>query len=724
MTTGATIQERRAHAVSGLIGKVRAIEAGAGITRDSLDRIKAELIALASRSELFPAAHFANVPGRAGTIYHLAEDPDGRFALYGSAGIPGKAQPPHNHTTWASIAGVYGDEHNVFYERVDRDEAPGEGKLRKTHELTIRRGNACAMLPDDFHTIEVTGNSGSLHLHLYGKTLEDLPDRIGFPSSTGGRIARFMAKPEIYCTRIEAPELRALISENALGGRELAILDVREEGVHARNHLFLAASAPLSHLELRIGRLVPRLATRIVLVDDDEQLAQRAGRVLRRLGYRDLHVLAGGNAAWKAAGYELYSGVHVPSKAFGEHVEHHDGTPRITAAELKAKLDAGENLVVLDSRPMSEYRAMSIPGALDCPGAELVHRVHQAAPDPRTLVVVNCAGRTRSIIGAQSLINAGIPNKVVALKNGTMGWHLAGLELEREQSRTAAAPAGNALEKAKEAAAKVAKRFSIRSLTLKQLGSLKGETDRTLYIFDVRSPEEYAAGHMPGSISAPGGQLIQATDTYAAVQGARIALVDDNGVRATMTASWLLQMGWLEVFVVENAVLDSRLPARAEAPAAVACPTITVRDLEPEDALVLDFGTSLQYRAGHIPGAFFAIRSRLASHVQALGSAPVVCTSPDGVLARLAAADLAQMLGREVRALEGGTAAWSAAGLLLETGETQMLEPPEDVYYKPYDHKSQIEAAMQDYLQWEVNLLEQVRRDPDCRFKDYPEERP
>jgi rhodanese-related sulfurtransferase len=378
--------------------------------------------------------------------------------------------------------------------------------------------------------------------------------------------------------------------------------------------------------------------------------------------------------------------------------------------------------VVLDSRPMSEYRVMSIPGALDCPGAELVHRVHQAAPDPKTLVVVNCAGRTRSIIGAQSLINAGIPNKVVALKNGTMGWHLAGLELERGQSRSAAAPAGNALEKAMKAAARVAKRFSIRSLTMKELESLQGEAGRTLYIFDVRSPEEYAAGHMPGSISAPGGQLVQATDTYAAVHGARIALVDDNGVRATMTASWLLQMGWPEVFVVENAILDSRQSAQPKP--APDCATITVRDLEPEDALVLDFGTSLQYRAGHIPGAFFAIRSRLASHVQALGSAPVVCTSPDGVLARLAAADLAQMLGREVRALEGGTAAWSAAGLLLETGETQMLEPPEDVYYKPYDHKSQIEAAMQDYLQWEVNLLEQIRRDPDCRFKDYPEERP
>ena len=713
------LQDERGQAVSDLIGRVRAIEMQEGVTRASLDRIKAELIALASRSELFPAQHFANVPGRAGTIYHLAEDFDGRFALYGSAGVPGKAQPPHNHTTWASIAGVYGDEHNAFFERTDHGETPGEGRLRKTHELTIERGNACAMLPDDFHTIEVTSKIESLHLHLYGKTLEDLPDRITFPSSAGGRVARFMAKPEIYCPRITPRELRAIVCADG----EFAILDVREEGVHARNHLFLATSAPLSQLELRIGRLVPRLATRIVLVDDDESLAQRAARVLRRLGYRDLHVLAGGHAAWKTAGYELYSGVHVPSKAFGEHVEHHDDTPRIAAAELKAKIDAAEDLVVLDSRPMSEYRVMNIPGALDCPGAELVYRVHQAAPRPETLVVVNCAGRTRSIIGAQSLINAGIPNKVVALKNGTMGWHLAGLELERGQSRTAAAPAGNALERTKAAAAKVAKRFSIRFLSVKDLEKMKGQPGRTLYLFDVRSPEEYAAGHLPGSISAPGGQLVQATDTYAAVHGARIALLDDHGVRATMTASWLLQMGWAEVFVVASPVFSSREVEVEFAPKVPECPVLTPRALEnKKDILVLDFGTSLQYRKGHIPGAAFAIRSRLEGRKDEFGTQPIVCTSPDGLLARYAAADLAVLLGREVPALEGGTDAWRAAGLPTQSGDTRMLEPPEDVYYKPYDHQAQIEAAMQDYLRWEVALLEQIRRDPDCRFRDYPKE--
>ena len=717
------VQEQRAQAVGALIDRVRAIETMEGVTRPSLEKIKYELIALASRSELFPAAHFANVPGRSGTIYHLAEDRDGRFALYGSAGVPGKAQPPHNHTTWASIAGVFGDEHNVFYDRIDQGENPAEGRLRRTHELTIQRGSACAMLPDDFHTIEVTSGSESLHLHLYGKTLEDLPDRITFPSSAGGKLARFMAKPEIYCTRLAPGELKALIARSFDHLGELAILDVREEGVHARGHLFLATSAPLSHLELRIGRLVPRLGTRIVLVDEDETLAQRAARVLRRLGYRNLDVLAGGTGGWQAAGYELYSGVHVPSKAFGEHVEHHDGTPRIAAPDLKAKIDAGVDLVILDSRPMSEYRVMNIPGALDCPGAELVFRAHQAAPRPETLVVVNCAGRTRSIIGAQSLINAGIPNKVVALKNGTMGWHLAGLELERGQARMAPPPQGIALERAKAAAARVAKRFSILFLSKKDFEEMKSEANRTTYIFDVRSPEEYAAGHAPGSISAPGGQLVQATDTYAAVHGARIALIDEHGVRATMTASWLLQLGWQEVYVVNGALSGPLEKGPAARPSPPDCPVLSPRELRTKkNVFVLDFATSLQYRESHIPGAAFAIRSRLAGHLEAFGDRAIVCTSSDGLLARYAAADLAVLLGRAVQALEGGTDAWRTAGLPLEKGETRMLEPNEDVYYKPYDHQSQIEAAMQDYLQWEVNLLEQIRRDPDCRFRDFPRE--
>ena len=697
------IADQRAQAVRKTIETVRAIEAQHGVSRETLERIKPVLVGLASRTELFAAESFGNLPGRPGTLFHLAEDADGRFALYGSAGAPGKAQPPHNHTTWACIAGVYGDEHNVFYDRVDDRKVEGEGRLAKSGELTVVKGNACAFLPDDFHTIEVVNGKESLHLHLYGKTLEDLPERIFFGASTGGLFKRFMSRPEVFSPRISPAELKAMIADSG----ELAILDPREEGVFSKGHLFLAASCPLSRMEMLIGKMVPRAGTRIVLTDDDERIAQRAAAVLRSFGYRDIFVLAGGLAAWSAAGHEIYSGVFVPSKAFGEYIEHRDNTPRISAGELKAKLDAGADVLVVDSRPMGEFQVMNIPGAVDCPGAELVYRVPELARSADTLVVVNCAGRTRSIIGAQSLINAKLPNKVVALKNGTMGWHLAGFQLEHGNRNHAPAPGSAALAKARSLAADVAKRFGIRRLDRAGLARLTSQADRTTYVFDVRSPEEYAQGHLHGAINAPGGQLIQATDIYMATRNARVALVDTEGVRAVMTASWLLQMGWPEVYVVEDA-------PRVE--------EISTQELKALGKVqVLDFGTSLEYRAGHVPGAAFAIRSRLAERRDKLAqSGAIVCTSPDGVFARFAAADLGGIASVPVKVLAGGTAAWRAAGMPVETGETVMWEANDDVYYKPYDRKSQVEQAMQDYLDWEVALMEKIARDSDVRFVEFP----
>ncbi len=233
--------------------------------------------------------------------------------------------------------------------------------------------------------------------------------------------------PAVNTPRISPAELKRRIAARG----ELAILDLREEGAHSKSHLFYAAPLPLSRLELMVLDLVPRKAAPVMLVDDASSLAERGAEKLGALGYTDVTILEGGTAAWEAAGYVLFSGVHVPSKAFGEFVEQQYGTPHISAEALNGKMTAGENLVVLDSRPIDEFQNMCIPGGIDAPGAELAYRVHDLAPSGETEVVVNCAGRTRSIIGAQSLINAGIANSVVALENGTMGWHLSGYELER-----------------------------------------------------------------------------------------------------------------------------------------------------------------------------------------------------------------------------------------------------------------------------------------------------
>lgn len=717
-----SLMQQRAEAVTRVIDRVRRIEAEKGVSREALEAIKPVLIDLAARTELFPPQHFPVMPGGHGRVYRLVEDRDQRFALYASAGVPGKAQPPHNHTTWAVIAGVFGDEHNVFYDRVDNRAQPGLGRIRKTGELTVRKGNACAFLPDDFHTIEVVGGKPSLHLHLYGMSLENLPERVYFSSSTGGAYTVFGAPPNIACPLLPAAELKAMLGD----GEELALLDIREEGVFSQGHLLFACSLPLSRLELRIDAMVPRRATRIVLCDDGDGLAHRAAAKLMRFGYRNLAVLAGGVQSWAAAGYELFSGVHVPSKAFGEFIEHEADTPRLSAEEVKALADQHADMVVLDSRPMDEYRKMSIPGGIDCPGAELLYRFHDVVRSPKTLVVVNCAGRTRSIIGAQSLINAGVPNRVVALKNGTMGWHLAGFALDHGRSDHAPAPTPAGLAKARAAAARVAERCGVEIIAGDRLGELSRDETRTLYIVDVRTPEEYIAGHLPGSRSAPGGQLVQATDAYIGTRNARIVLIDSDGVRARMTASWLTQMGLPEVYVLDK--MDGPLetgqaPARLLGLDGAGVSTVSVADLAAMlargTAVVIDLDTSVVYRDHHIPGAWFAIRARLREALPKLpGTGMLVLTSADGVLATLAAPELAAFTERPVAVLMGGTAAWAAAGQSLTSGEDHMADAPIDAWYKPYDRGAGVEDAMNAYLTWEIGLVEQIARDGHARFRN------
>jgi rhodanese-related sulfurtransferase len=349
-------------------------------------------------------------------------------------------------------------------------------------------------------------------------------------------------------------------------GPEIALLDVRDEPDFVAGHLLMARSLPLRRMDIAPTALLPRKSVPIVLIDNGDGVAERAAGRFAQFGYTDLAVLDGGVKGWGEAGFVLFSGVNVPSKAFGEYVEERFHTPSISAEELKAKLDAGEDLVILDSRPWPEYQRMSIPKGIDLPGAELAYRAADVAPSAKTLVVVNCAGRTRSIIGAQSLINAQVPNRVVALRNGTMGWELAGFQVERGATRRVMEVSDGALLRARAAAAQVAVRFGVKKIDKTTLEQFRREADRrSLYLLDVRHPEEYEAGHVAGSLSAPGGQLVQATDRYVGALRARLVLIDDTGVRATMTASWLRQMGWDDVFVLDRG-LEGPLETGPEPP--------------------------------------------------------------------------------------------------------------------------------------------------------------
>jgi rhodanese-related sulfurtransferase len=505
-------------------------------------------------------------------------------------------------------------------------------------------------------------------------------------------------------------------------GGELALLDLREELIFSQGHLLFARSLPLSRLELAMARLVPRRTTRIVLCDDDDGLAARAAAVLTRFGYDNLFVLDGGVTAWAKAGFELFSGVNVPSKAFGEFIEHASHTPSIAAAELDRLMRDGTDLVVLDSRPFDEYVRVSIPTGINVPGAELVLRVRDIAPSADTLVVVNCAGRTRSIIGAQSLINAGVPNKVVALRNGTMGWNLAGLTCETGQDRRAPAVSGAGLAWAKSAAEPIARRLGIACIDRPALDRFHADADRSLYLFDVRDPAEYAAGHVPGAVSAPGGQLVQATDQYVGTLGARIVLIDDKEVRAVMTASWLRQMGWNDVFVLAETGSETGWPGtevlgtNPRPELRIGCAELSAL-LARDAATVVDLSLSRGYAKAHIPGAWFAIRSRLAAALARIRPrATLVLTSEDGILAGLAAPEACALTSLPVRYLDGGNAAWRAAGHTLSADDPRMADEPIDAWLKPYERPGDTAGAMADYLAWETDLLPRIARDGDCRF--------
>ncbi|MGH7155578.1 MAG: rhodanese-like domain-containing protein, partial [Acetobacteraceae bacterium] len=414
------------------------------------------------------------------------------------------------------------------------------------------------------------------------------------------------------------------------------------------------------------------------------------------------------------------------SKAFGEWVEHHYGTRSVDPSELKSWLDSGRKMVVLDSRTHEEFVRMSIPSGISVPGGELVYRVGDLVPDPETLVVVNCAGRTRSILGAESLRRAGIPNPVVALRNGTMGWELAGLRCDRGRTDSFAPGIPKSFPIALQRAKAFAETSGIGVIGALDLARFEEDANRTLYLLDVRDPSEFRAGHRPGSRNAPGGQLVQATDAWVGVRNARVVLLDDTGVRARMAAAWLRQMGHRDVFVVEGGLEEVRdsgttlapIPELGAPARSVGVPHLAELLDSGEGTAVIDVGRSIDFREGHIPGAHWGIRTRLDALRSAIASARhVIATSPDGMMARLALRELQALTTGEVAALEGGTTAWHAFGRPLVKDRSN---PPDqacvDFYLRAYDRNSGIEEAMKAYLSWEIDLVNEIARDGTVHF--------
>lgn len=494
-------------------------------------------------------------------------------------------------------------------------------------------------------------------------------------------------------------------------GREIALLDVREHGQYGEDHLFYGVNVPYSRLEIEAPRLVPSLNTRIVAYDEDgRQVAPRAAVALRKLGYHNVSVLEGGVSAWKAAGLKTFAGVNLPSKTFGELAEHVLGTPHISATELAARLARKDNLVVLDGRPFDEYQKMSIPTGICVPNGELPLRAQAVAPDPTTTIVINCAGRTRSIIGAQTLIDFGIPNPVFALENGTQGWYLADFELEHGQTRRYddAVDASQLPQKQAQARAH-AERVGVPYVDAQTVSQWLQEPDRNTFICDIRTREEFQAGTVNGARHTPGGQLIQATDLYVGVRKSRLVIVDSEAVRAPVVAAWLHRLGW-DVHVLREGT-QATLPTAVNTASSGIASTLSTLDATAlkeaiaDGAQVVDLRPSTSYRANHIDGSVWSIRPVIGA---ASLKDPLVFVAPNAQVAELAKLELGgthKILGVSIE----GPKAWKEAGLPVSANDDVPTDAQSiDYLFFVHDRHAGNKAAAQQYLDWELDLVKHI----------------
>jgi rhodanese-related sulfurtransferase len=504
------------------------------------------------------------------------------------------------------------------------------------------------------------------------------------------------------------------------GKTPFALIDVREAGEYNSSHIPGSSLIARRQLELVVAQAVPFKGTPVVVCDDDGRRAALAAGTLERLGYRQVSVLDGGINRWVTDGFETEWGMNVPSKDFGEKVEVVHHVPEVEAKDLAARIRSGEKFVILDSRTPEEFRRFCIPGGRSVPGGELALRITDIARDidTDTTIIVNCAGRTRSIIGARVLQRMGIP-RVYGLKNGTAGWILAGHQLETGADRVQLPePSAVGVAAAEAYAARVAAEDGVRLL---DVPALKSVMDRrgaeSIYFIDVRTAEEYAAGHIPGFRWFPGGQAVQRSDDVAVVKNAPVVFVCDKKARATLVASWYRQMGFRDVFAVDGGTtawsasggeLEKGLPDESPVgyqEARGAAKSISPRELQAAaPASVIFVDTSQDFARGHAPGARWVPRGWLELWIGDIvpsKSAPLAVTCLDGRGAPLAAATLRELGYQNLSVLDGGMAAWQKAGLPVERGLSGVMTPPTDVVPAGPDRNF---ADMQNYLRWEEAL--------------------
>ncbi len=352
---------------------------------------------------------------------------------------------------------------------------------------------------------------------------------------------------------IEPLALQRLMAGDALH----AVIDVRDTEQYRAGQIFRSTTLPRAQLDQRFRALVPLTALLTVVLGVDDATSEDAAVACERLGYTDARWLSGGYAGWLKAGLSTISGWSVPGKDFGERLLVQEPVPEIGPDELAQRREQGEHIIVLDSRTPAEFERSCIPGARNVPGGELPFEITDILRDDAAAgatVVVNCAGRTRSILGAFQLRRMGV-ERVVALRNGTMGWLLAGHELQHgAQPWRPRSHSSEATARADEAAARIAQGDGVEFIDVERLQALRDVADcEPLYVVDVRMPGEYVAGHIPGALTCPGGQ-VAFSDDQIAVRGATIVTVCDGRVRAGFAASLWRLMGFPRVCALDGGV--------------------------------------------------------------------------------------------------------------------------------------------------------------------------
>lgn len=524
--------------------------------------------------------------------------------------------------------------------------------------------------------------------------------------------------------RLSVPEVTAMLAD----GGEIAFIDVREIMPFGTGHPLLAANIPLSGLELCFETVVPRRNTRIVLTDGGDGLADLAASRIEAMDYSDISVLDGGAPAWEAAGEALFPEIEVPAKGFGAFARINGAPHFISPLELDAALKSDEDWIVLDSRPGREYGWGNIPGSINVPGADLVRSFDDLVPDPDTKVVVNCMSGTRGILGGLSLVAAGVPNEIRVLFHGTRGWLLDGLELEKDADRKAAPVSSKAKKSAVERAQRIAETAGIQRIDSSILDDWRNDTDRTTYLFDVRSVAEYEKGHLSGSRSAPEGTLPMSPERYFGTLNARYVLIDDDTVRATVTALWLMQMGWGDIAVLVGGLEDGELetgpePANEPFIDELSVPEITPHDLQTlrqsTPILIVDVGTSDAYEERHIPGAIWCSRTALNDFLKEKRfDGRIVLTSETETRASFAANDLEPENRESVSVLLGGNAMWQASGLHLESGLELLASPRDDHWLASSERPGDTRQNVVDYLEWEITLLDDIEKGGPVPYKN------